>query len=191
MTGLFSNNSAATLIQGSYPALQDTEAAEQQAFTQNAQLDTEQAGLTEQTASMNAENAAIEGADVMGQQAQAYNNSGVLQQGSPRIVEAQTQRLAQAQVTNIIAQGQLSSQASLMQATQTMNLGYASLLNQNNQYQTQLAQAKIGASMNMYSGFGSDISQMINLFMGGPGNSMQGGQGGGTGAGGSTGTGVP
>lgn len=166
MSSIFSNNSAATLLQGSQPALYATQQAYTQSFEQNAALDVQNAGLVEQSTGMQAEQAALEGASFREQQAQAYNNSGVLVEGSPMKVLEQTRQLAQQQVSNIIAQGQLTSQSLLQKSTQTINQGYASLLGQNNDYLTQLAQAKISSSNNMFSGFGNDISQLINLFTG-------------------------
>jgi hypothetical protein len=163
MSSIFSNNSAATLLQGSQSTLQATQQAYTQAFTQNANLDVQNAALTEQSTGMQANQAALEGATFEGQQAQAYNNSGVLLSGSPMKVLSQTRQLAQQQVNNIIAQGQLTSQSLLQQGTQTLNQGYASILGQNNSYLTQLAQAKIGASNNMFAGFGNDASSVLSF----------------------------
>ena len=166
MSSIFSNSSAATLLQGSQSSLQASQQIYTQDFQQNASLDEEQAGLTEQTAALNAENAAIEGRDMMGQQAQGYNNSGVLLQGTPMKVIAQTQSLANEQVSNIIAQGQASSNSSLIQANQTLNNGYAALLGQNNSYLTNLAQDKISANLNMVNGFSNDITGAIGFLTG-------------------------
>lgn len=166
MSSLFSNNSAATLLQGSQSSLYATQEAYTQSFEQTANLDVENANLVEQSTALQAENAAIEGKAFREEQAQGYNNSGVMLEGSPMKVLEQTRNMASEQVSNIIAQGQFSSQSLLMQSTQTLNQGYASLLGQNNDYQTSLAQAKIGASNNMFAGFGSDIAQGIQLFAG-------------------------
>lgn len=166
MSGVFSNNSAATLLQGSRSALDTTQAAFTQAFQENAALDVANAGLVEKSTAAQAQNAALEGKMFRENQAQAYNNSGVLLEGSPMKVLENTRQLAQQQVSNIIAQGQLTSQSLLQKGTQTINQGYASLLGQNNSYLTDLAGAKIGASNAMFSGFGSDIMQAIQLFAG-------------------------
>lgn len=170
MSSLFSNNSAATLIQGSQPALQTSQGVYEQAFQQNAALDQQSASLVEQTSALNAENAAIEGKTFREQQAQGYNNSGVLLEGSPMKVLEQTRQMAQNQVNSIISTGQQTSNQLLTQANQTLNAGYVGLLGQSNDYLTSLAQAKIASATNTTNGLAGDLTQLFS-FLGSGGSS--------------------
>lgn len=172
MSSFFTNNSAATLLQGSQSSLNLTQDISQTAFTQSADLDDQSASLVEQSTALQAQNAALEGKAFREQQAQGYNNSGVELEGSPMKVLEQTRQLAQTQVASIISQGQQQSNALLIGANQTLNNGYAGLLGQTNDYITSVAQAKIQAEQNTESGFAGDLTQIFGILGSGGKNSI-------------------
>jgi hypothetical protein len=93
----------------------------------------EQAGNEMQVAGYNSGLAALEGHLTRENQAEDYNASGVLLQGSPLAQLEQTRQLASAQVSQIQNQGLMQAQLEDTNANQTINSGRAAMLGTMNQ----------------------------------------------------------
>lgn len=86
---------------------------------------------------------AFQGHQALANQAEQYNASGVMLNGSPLQVLEQTRQLANAQVANIQNQAMLQAQLYNIQANQTLNAAQANVTGLQNQFNSGLAQANI------------------------------------------------
>lgn len=103
------------------------------------------------------------------QQANSYNGSGVLLEGSPMLVLEQTRRLGQQEVDAIINRGQAITELYRKNALITTNQGRAAILGQNIQFGAEQATARIQSLANsnrLPSALGSFASVFTGLGIG-------------------------
>lgn len=116
----------------------------QASATENqAQAYEQQADFSIQDATNQAQQIAFEALQARENQAQAYNSSGVLLEGTPLAVLEQTRQQGQKQINAVMQQGALTADLLRRNALVTRSQGRAALLGEQNDWLTQQAQAKI------------------------------------------------
>lgn len=128
------------IMSGPYQALL---AQQQDNYNQEAALYEQQAQIAQDEAAQTAEAKAREGQRAMQDQANQYNASGVLLEGSPLAVLDETRRLAQQEVDAIMRRGSAQSALYRRQGALIRNKGRADILGANIDYQARAMQNKI------------------------------------------------
>lgn len=153
------------------------------AVENQAQALEQQGQLAIDEAQMNAQQTAFQAHQFRENQANAYNGSGILLEGSPMLVLDQTRQLAQQQINQIMKQGAAYNDLALRQAMITRNQGRAAILGQQAQFDSQAMQfgaqsdafnaeqnqARILAQPIQQSGLAnalSSVGDLLNLFSG-------------------------
>lgn len=162
---LFSGNgnSSTTLLKNSQPAFAAAQQMQQQSTNMSVQEQQQQAMAVMTDAATQAQQSANDSKQQIGEQAMAYNSSGVQLEGSPMVVLERSRQLAQQSVNAIMARGAAQSNMLLSNAAITANQGRASLLGATNAYTTNLAQSKIAGSQTQASGIQAAIAALAGL----------------------------
>lgn len=165
MSALFGiSNAPTTLLQNSEPAFYAAQSMQQQSSDIQVKDITAQAAEAMSEARTSAQQSATQSEQQIGDQALAYDSSGVQLMGSPMLVLNQSRMLAQQSVNAILARGQSQSNTLLANAAVTANNTRATLTGQQNNLSTSIANSKI-STMNQQAAAVGKIAQAAASFM--------------------------
>lgn len=156
----FFSNPGLTMLTQEQPSISAASGMQAQNVDTNVAAQDQNAAFTLQSAGQQAQQSAYGSAQQIGNQALAFDSSGVTLSGSPMEVLNKSRQLAIQSVSNIMAQGANTAKMQLAQAAITANQGRAQLLGTNNTFDTDLAQSQI-------QNYGQQAQQFSQILQGG------------------------
>ncbi len=167
-----SQDPSTALLQKSQPAFQAAQQMQAGDTAISVKTQEDQAKAVLADAAAQAQKSAYESKQQIGEQAMAYNSSGVKLEGSPLVVLAKSRQLAQQQVQSILTRGQNQANQINAGAAITANEGRAQLLGASSKYSSALASSQIGASQNQLAGLLKNLQGLGSVIGGNPGSPL-------------------
>lgn len=171
---LFGNNNQAqnpnlaAIYQSMQSPFETALAAQQRAFDQESALYESQAQLAELEAEATAAQKSREVSNFRENQANAYNASGVLLEGSPMIVLDETRRLGEQEIAAIRLRGQAQADTLRQRGALTQAQGRAAIFGERQKFTNNQTQAQIQSAAKQTKAYGTGLTTALSALLGSP-----------------------